>query len=61
VAQPAAAEHPSDWALRHKLRNVPFTGAAFCRDLWLIPCSKTQVLCARAAIVEKMGLTGGSD
>jgi hypothetical protein len=57
----AAAEHTLEWALRHNLRNAPFTRAVFGRDLWRIPCSKTQVLDARAAIVEKTSLTGGSD
>ena len=66
LTMPSATEHPgaaqpANWALRHNLRSAPFIGAVFCRDLWLIPCSKTQVLGARAAIVEKMSLTGGSD
>jgi hypothetical protein len=29
----AAAEHTLEWALRHNLRNAPFTRAVFGRDL----------------------------
>src|SRR5580704_11762832 len=38
--------------MRHILCKTPSTRAVSGRDLWPIPCSKTQVLEARAAIVE---------